>query len=121
MSKEKHKKVKWQRRKKHVRKKIWGDPDRPRLTVFRSARHIYVQIIDDDNGATLVSAGTLNKDFADRQKGGNVQAATAVGQELARKALAVGIRQVKFDRNGYKFHGRIKALADASREAGLVF
>jgi len=122
MIKEKIKEKQWRRRKKRVRKKICGDGERPRLTVFRSLRHIYAQIIDDDNNTTLVAAGTLSKEFADKGKSGSNRAAAAqVGHDLARKALAVGIRQIRFDRNGYQYHGRIKALAEAARENGLVF
>ena len=122
MDKQKFKFKRSLKRKRRVRGKVVGTPDRPRLTVFRSARQTYAQIIDDESGATLVTASTVNKEFVDLGKcGGNVEAAKVVGQNLARKALAVGIRQVSFDRNGRKFHGRIKALADASREAGLVF
>lgn len=122
MIKEKIKEKQWRRRKKRVRKKICGDGERPRLTVFRSLRHIYAQIIDDDNNTTLVAAGTLSKEFADKGKSGsNMAAAAQVGHDLARKALAVGIRQIRFDRNGYQYHGRIKALAEAARENGLVF
>ena len=105
-----------------VRKKVFGDSERPRLSVFRSLRHIYAQIIDDDNAVTVVAAGTLNKEYADQdQNGATVKAAAQVGEDLARKALALGIRQVRFDRNGYKFHGRVRALADAARKSGLVF
>ena len=122
MNKQKVKNSGWRRRKRRIRKKVYGDRDRPRLTIFRSLRHIYAQIIDDDNGITLVFAGTLGKEFADQGKpGGNVEAAAQIGRELARKALAVGIRQVRFDRNGCKYHGRIKALAEAARTAGLAF
>lgn len=112
----------WRRRKRRVRKKVYGDDNRPRLTVFRSLRHIYAQVIDDDNGVTLVAAGTDCKDFADQGNfGGNIAAAVQIGKILARKTLAIGIRQVRFDRNGYKYHGRVKALADAARQAGLGF
>lgn len=111
------------RRKRRVRKKIAGEADRPRLTVFRSLRHTYAQLVDDDNGVTLMAANTAQKEIADQCTKGtaNVKAATLVGKELARKAMAVGIRQVRLDRNGYKYHGRIKAMAEAAREAGLVF
>jgi large subunit ribosomal protein L18 len=123
MDKNKFKNLQHQRRKKRVRKKITGEAERPRLTVFRSLRHVYAQLIDDDNGVTLMATSTLNKEVADQcKKGtGNVEAASLVGQELARKAMAVGIRQVRLDRNGYKFHGRVKAVAEAARKAGLVF
>lgn len=109
------------RRKRRVRKKVFGDNARPRLAVFRSLRNIYAQIIDDENGVTLVSASTMAKDTGGSGKNsGNIEAAKEVGQDIAHKAIAVGIRQVRFDRAGYKYHGRIKALADAAREAGLV-
>ena len=123
MDKQKFKNFQHHRRKRRVRKKVTGEADRPRLTVFRSLRHIYAQLVDDDNGATLMSASTLSKEVADQCNKGtaNVEAATLVGRELARKAMAVGIRQVRLDRNGYKYHGRIKALAEAARKAGLVF
>jgi large subunit ribosomal protein L18 len=110
------------RRKYHVRKKVFGTPDRPRLSVFRSNRHIYTQITDDIAGATLVSASTRAKGLRDRLPyGGNKKAAQIVGEEVAKQALSVGIKCVCFDRNRYKFHGRVKALAEAARKAGLVF
>ncbi len=122
MDKHQHKNVLRRRRQKRVRKKVSGDADRPRLSIFRSARHMYAQVIDDASGATLVAASTLGKDFpADLAVKGNVQAAGKVGELVARKALSVGIRQVRFDRAGYKYHGRVKALADAARKAGLAF
>jgi len=112
------------RRKRHrvVRNKIHGTADRPRLNVYRSLNHIYAQIIDDDSGTTLLTASTLDKEVKDKaDKGYNVNAATAVGQLIAGRALEKGIRDIVFDRGGYKYHGRIKALADAAREAGLNF
>lgn len=110
------------RRRYHVRKKVIGTPERPRLTVFRSNRHIYAQIIDDAAGVTLVSCGTKQKNLRDQvEKAGNKDAAKLVGEALAKQALGVGIRCVCFDRNRYRYHGRIKSLADAAREAGLVF
>jgi len=110
------------RRKYHVRKKVFGTPDRPRLSVFRSNRHIYAQITDDVAGATLVSASTRAKSLRDQlPNGGDKKAAQIVGQAVAKQALGVGIKCVCFDRNRYKFHGRVKALAEAAREAGLVF
>jgi len=94
--------------------------DRPRLCVFRSNAHIYAQIIDDEQGKTLVSAGTLDKDLKKSVKnGGNCTAAEAVGAAIASKALAAGVTKVAFDRHGFKYHGRVKALADAARGAGL--
>ena len=110
------------RRKSHVRKKVFGTPDRPRLSVFRSNRHIYTQITDDVAGATLVSASTRAKALRDQlPRGGDKKAAQIVGEALAKQALSVGIKCVCFDRNRYKFHGRVKALAEAARKAGLVF
>ncbi len=105
-----------------VRKKVRGTMERPRLCVFRSAKHIYVQIIEDVTGRTLAMASTANKDVAEGVKyTGNVEAAKAVGQTIAKKALEQNIKQVVFDRNGFLYHGRVKALADAAREAGLSF
>lgn len=99
---------------------MYGTPERPRLTVFRSLKHIYAQLVDDTTGRTLVAADTRSKDFqASGGKGGNVAAARTVGKLLGEQAVAKGIQQVAFDRNGYKYHGRVKALADAAREAGL--
>lgn len=116
------KKVAHLKRKTRVRKKIRGTTERPRLNVFRSARHIYAQIIDDSTGVTLVSASTVLKEVADPLKNtGNLEAAKAVGAEIAKKALALNIGTVVFDRNGFLYHGRIKALADSARENGLSF
>jgi large subunit ribosomal protein L18 len=110
------------RRKKHVKKSISGSSDRPRLTVFRSGKHIYAQVIDDMAGVTLASASTLSKSLKDDIKNGsNKVAAEKVGAAVAKEALNVGIKCVKFDRNGYLFHGRVKALADSARKEGLVF
>jgi large subunit ribosomal protein L18 len=111
-----------QRRKHHVRKKVFGTANRPRLSVFRSNRHIYVQIIDDVAGATLVSASTKAKGLRDQLSNtADQKAAQMVGEAIAKQALSVGIQCVCFDRNRYKFHGRVKALAEAARKAGLVF
>ncbi len=111
-----------QRRDFRSRKRIFGTPERPRLTVFRSGRHIYAQIVDDVAGATLVSSSTRSQALRDHVKyGGNKEAAKTVGTALAKQAMDIGIKAVCFDRNGFKYHGRIKALADAAREAGLVF
>ena len=109
------------RLKRHVRVrgKISGTPERPRLNVFRSNANIYAQIIDDVNGVTLVSANTLEKDFEGAT--GNIEAAKKVGAILAERAKAKGIEQVVFDRGGYIFHGRVAALAEGAREAGLKF
>ena len=102
-----------------VRGKISGTPERPRLNVFRSNANIYAQIIDDVNGVTLVSANTLEKDFEGAT--GNIEAAKKVGAVLAERAKAKGIEQVVFDRGGYIYHGRVAALAEGAREAGLKF
>ncbi len=105
-----------------MRKKTFGTPDRPRLSVFRSNKHIYTQIVDDAAGATLVSASTRSKALRERIKnGGNKNAAQIVGEAIAKQALSVGIKCVCFDRNRYKFHGRVKTLAEAARKAGLAF
>ncbi|GAB6932373.1 MAG TPA: 50S ribosomal protein L18 [Calditerricola sp.] len=112
------------RKKRHlrVRKKVFGTPERPRLNVFRSNKHIYAQIIDDLKGHTLVAASTLDKELRDQiENGGNVEAAAKVGALVAKRALEKGITKVVFDRGGYKYHGRVKALAEAAREAGLEF
>jgi len=110
------------RRKYHVRKKVFGTPDRPRLSVFRSNRHIYAQIIDDVAGATLVSASTRAKGLRDRiSASGDKKAAQVIGEAVAKQALGVGIKCVCFDRNRYKYHGRVKVLAEAARKTGLVF
>lgn len=110
------------RKKKHlrIRNKISGTPEMPRLNVFRSAKHIYAQIIDDVNHVTLVSASTLDKDVK-IENGGNLEAAKQIGKLVAERAIAKGITSVVFDRGGYLYHGRVKALADAAREAGLKF
>ena len=101
-----------------VRAKISGTAERPRLNVFRSSKHIYAQIIDDVTGTTLASASTMDKDFT--SYGGNIEAAKAVGNAIAKAALAKGITTVVFDRGGYIYHGRVKALAEGAREGGLV-
>jgi large subunit ribosomal protein L18 len=110
------------RRRKHVRRKIRGTVERPRLTVYRSSKHILAQIIDDLNGVTLVAASSQMKDVKGELKyGGNVAAAKIIGKKIADAAKAKGITQVCFDRGHYRYHGRIKALADAAREGGLQF
>ncbi len=111
------------RRKLRVRKRVFGTAQRPRLSVTRSLNHIYAQLIDDDAGVTLCSASSRHKTVAGQISGacGNRAAAAVVGKALAEAATAKGIAAVAFDRNGYKYHGRIKALADAAREAGLKF
>ena len=105
------------KRRKRIRAKISGTAACPRLSVFRSAKHIYAQIIDDEQGVTLVSASTMDKDF--NGNGGNVEAAAEIGKKIAAKALEKGITEVVFDRGGYVYHGRVKALADGAREGGL--
>jgi len=110
------------RRKYHIRKKVFGIPDRPRLSIFRSNKHIYAQIIDDVTGATLVSASTRAKELRDQLSNtSNKKAAEIVGQAVAKQALSVGINCVCLDRNRYKYHGRVKALADGARKTGLIF
>ena len=105
-----------------VRKDVFGTPERPRLCVYRSNKNISAQIIDDVNKVTLVSASSLDKDLkADIAYGGNKEAAAKVGKAIGEKAIAKGIKEVCFDRGGYLFHGRVKELADAAREAGLEF
>ena len=104
-----------------IRKKMQGTAERPRLNVYRSLNHIYVQVIDDLHGKTLVSASTAEGKKEDRRTGGNVAAAKAIGKMIAERAKAKGVSQVVFDRGGYIYHGRVKALADAAREAGLKF
>ena len=105
-----------------MRTRVEGTPERPRLCVYRSLGHIYVQVVDDRTGKTLVSASSLDKEVKKLTKGGgNVAAAKVVGKAVAERALAAKIQQVVFDRGGYKYHGRVKALADAAREAGLKF
>jgi large subunit ribosomal protein L18 len=103
-----------------IRKKLKGTPERPRLTVFRSVSHIYAQVIDDTKGVTLVAANTNEKGGSDAI-GGNVAAAREIGKRVAERAKERGINKVVFDRGGYIYHGRVKALADAAREAGLEF
>lgn len=105
-----------------VRKKIRGSGERPRLAVFRSASHIYAQVIDDDQGRTLASASTVDKEIRpENRNGGNLAAARVVGSRIAERAAQLGIKRVVYDRGGYVFHGRVKALADAARKGGLEF
>lgn len=103
---------------KRIRRKVRGSAERPRLAVYRSLNHIYAQIIDDNEGQTLASASTTEKDLRG-STGGNVEAARRVGKAIAERALAKGIGHVVFDRGGYLYHGRVKALTDAARESGL--
>jgi len=112
-----------------IRARVTGTPERPRLTVFRSLKHIYAQVIDDAAGRTLVSAATVTKGAAAKAAGkaaetpygGNIAAAKLVGKLIAERALEAGVKDVVFDRGGHRYHGRVKALADAAREAGLRF
>ena len=118
------KQVQRERRKRRVRKHVFGTQERPRLTVFRSLKNIYAQVIDDTTGTTLVASSTMEKVARGQLNGatgGNKAAATVVGSHLAAKAVEKGIRKVVFDRNGYPFHGRIKDLAEAARKGGLEF
>lgn len=110
------------KRHKRIRKKIYGTSERPRLNVFRSLKHIYAQIIDDSTNMTLVSASTMDKELKGKlSTGGNIESAKEVGYLIAKRAIEKGIKRVRFDRGGYCYHGRIKALAVAAREAGLEF
>jgi large subunit ribosomal protein L18 len=105
-----------------IRKRIHGTAERPRLNVYRSLTHIYVQLIDDMKGVTLASASTLDKTIrAQNKSGGNIASAKVVGAEIAKRAKSLGIETVVYDRGGYQYHGRVKALAEAAREAGLKF
>lgn len=122
------KEKRWRRRRRHlrVRKKVHGTPDRPRLSVFRSLRYIYAQLIDDESGRTLCAASTLEPKVKAELKGKgvstkSVEAAKHIGRLLAERAKEKGLEKAVFDRSGYKYHGRIKALADAARETGLKF
>lgn len=110
------------KRKVRVRQKVRGTADRPRLCVFRSAKHIYAQIIEDTSGTTLAAAGSVNTGIVEAGTcSGNVESAKAVGRAIAKMALEKNIKQVVFDRNGFLYHGRVKALAEAARETGLSF
>jgi large subunit ribosomal protein L18 len=111
------------RRRRHfrVRKKVAGDAERPRLNVYRANKHIYVQVIDDATGHTLAAASSLDTSLRGSTNGGNVAGAAAVGKLIAERAQAAGVTKVVFDRGGYLYHGRIKALADGAREGGLDF
>ena len=110
------------KRKKRIRKKIHGTPDRPRLSVFRSARHTYAQIIDDTQGRTLMTASTMDTQAKEAPKfESKVEAAKFVGKLIGERAQEKGIKKVVFDRNGFLYHGRVKSLSEGAREAGLVF
>jgi large subunit ribosomal protein L18 len=118
------KKVEHRRRlKQHIRLRLTGTAECPRLTVFRSLRHVYIQIVDDGAGKTLLSVSDLSKDVRPdlKEKKGQIAVAKLVGQAAAKKALALNIAKVVFDRNGYKYHGVVKAMADGAREGGLKF
>jgi large subunit ribosomal protein L18 len=121
--KNKLKAARLERRQFRTRKNIFGSPERPRLSVFRSDKHIYAQLVDDLAGKTLASVASTDGEVrgADLKNGGNIAAAKKVGAAIAAKAKAAGIKQVAFDRGGRMYHGRIKALADAAREGGLKF
>ncbi len=119
MFKKVDKKANREKRHLRVRKKVFGTVERPRLSVFKSEKNIYAQVIDDINGVTLVSASSLDKDFS--AKGGNKEGAKLVGEVVAKRAIEKGITEVVFDRGGYIYHGRVKELAEAAREAGLQF
>ncbi len=108
-----------ERIKRGIRKRLTGSAERPRLSVYRSNKGIYAQIIDDNSGITIVSSSSLSKDFV--ANGNKSDQSKAVGKSVAEKALAAGVSQVVFDRNGYLYHGRVKSLAEGAREAGLVF
>jgi large subunit ribosomal protein L18 len=101
-----------------IRRRVRGNAERPRLAIFRSLNHIYAQVIDDERAVTIASASTVEKDLR-AGTGGNIEAAQRVGRAIAERAIAAGVEQVVFDRGGFRFHGRIKALTDAAREAGL--
>ena len=120
MDHQKSKRLQQLRRRRHVRKGIVGTGERPRLTVFRSSKHIYAQLIDDLKGITLVAASSSAKKGKSGY-GGNVKAATVVGDQLAKTAVTKGITKAAFDRGHYRFHGRVKALAEAARKGGLQF
>lgn len=120
--KNKDKQRRLERRKHHVRKAVFGTPERPRMSVYRSSKHIYVQLIDDYAGRTLASVATTDGDTRGELKnGGNVNAAKRAGLAIAEKARQIGVSRVAFDRGGRQYHGRVKALADGAREGGLQF
>ncbi len=120
--KNKEKSKRLQRRKFHVRSMIFGTAERPRLSVYRSSKHIYAQLIDDMSGRTLAAAASTSKELRGELKtGGNIKAAQAIGKAIADRGKAAGISTVAFDRGGRMYHGRVKALADAARKAGLKF
>ena len=111
------------KRKRHIRKTVSGTVERPRLSIFRSANHIYAQVIDDTTGRTLAAASSMSEEFkkAAEQRGSNKDGAKLVGELIAKAAIAANVKLVVFDRNGYKYHGRVASLADGARSAGLEF
>jgi large subunit ribosomal protein L18 len=113
----------WKKKKASIRKQVVGTPERPRLTIYRSAQHIYAQIIDDTTGRTLVSASTVSKDLREEMKAvkTEMEVCKLVGKYTAKRALELKILNVVYDRNGYLYHGRVKAVADGAREGGLKF
>lgn len=113
----------WRKKKANIRKKVVGTPERPRLTIYRSAKHVYAQIIDDTSGKTLVSASTVSKDLREELKAvkSEMEVCKLVGKYTAKRALEKKIQNVVYDRNGYLYHGRVKAVADGAREGGLKF
>jgi large subunit ribosomal protein L18 len=114
--------VRRQRRQHHVRRRLFGTSERPRLAIFRSSKHIYAQVINDTSGTTLAAASTLDPEIrAQKTYGGNKAAASVVGRMIAERAKKAGIDKICFDRRSYKYHGRVEALAQAAREAGLQF
>ncbi len=122
MLKVKSRQINRKKRHRRVRTKVYGAPERPRLNVFRSSKHIYAQVIDDQSGETLVAASSLDSQLrSELDHGGNREAARKVGVLLANRAVDKGIKDVIFDRGGYLYHGRVKELADGAREAGLNF
>lgn len=122
MIKTRNRKEHSQKRHRRIRVKLAGTTESPRLAVYRSTKHIYAQLIDDVKGVTIASASSIDKDLREKlSHGGNIESAKMVGEALAKKALAAGVTDVVFDRGGFLYHGRVAALADAAREAGLNF
>ncbi len=122
MIKRKTRKNQVQKRHRSIRVNLSGTSDCPRLAVYRSTKHIYAQVIDDVNKVTLASSSSIDKDLKDKlAHGGNIESAKVVGEAIAKKALKAGVKSVVFDRGGFLYHGRVQALADAAREAGLEF
>jgi len=109
------------RRHRRVRKRIVGTPGRPRLSVFKSIKHIYAQIVDDENMVTILAESTLSPDVRDKVAGNNIETAKILGEAIGKKAVENNIKKVVFDRGGYLYHGRVKALAEAARKSGLEF